>query len=126
MSYNYDRTKQAGSVPSLNQVFADWLKTLCGMLGAKAIPANLKSDKLEVSGSGRNYAEASARGYSLGDLEAVTTISTTIMFQPIVVKAYVSYKDVSMSRQAEQEFSMAYDEDPSKMASEIARWLKDR
>lgn len=126
MSYNYDRSKQAGSVPSFNHVVADWLKTLCGMLGAKAIPANLKADKLTVSGSGPSYAEASARGYSLSDLEAETTISTTIMFQPIVVKAHVFYKDASMSRQAEQEFSMAYDGDPSKMAADIARWLKDR
>lgn len=127
-SYSYDRSKSAAknSPSPLNVVFGDWLKGLCTMLADKAIPKNLKADEVSVHSSGRNYAEVTARGYSLGDLEAVTTISTTLMFQPIVVRAYAFYKDVNMSRQAEQEFSIAYDEDPLKLAQEIERWLKDR
>lgn len=127
MNYSYDRSKVGAAGPApLNEVFAMWLKTLCSMLARKAIPDSLKADKIDVNSSGRNYAEVAARGYSRGDLEAVTTLSATIMFQPIVVKVYASYKDVSMSRQAEQEFSIAFDESPAKLAQDIERWLKDR
>ncbi len=127
MTYSYDRSKTAAADPApLNEVFATWLKTLCAMLAVKAVPASLKADKISVNSSGRNYAEVDAKGYSRGDLEASTTLSATLMFQPIVVKVYATYRDVSMSRQAEQEFSIAYDESPTKLAQDIERWLKDR
>lgn len=125
MSYDYNRTsKTAAKVDPLKKVMNDWLESVAKEIG-KALPSNLTSEGSKTRLGQTIYAEVQAKGYSKSDLECSLSIGMTIDNTPFRVRAFASYKDAMMSRNAEQEFSVAYDEDPTKIAQDVARWLQN-
>jgi hypothetical protein len=128
MSYDYDRTKTAGRTPTLSKLLSAWLGRVANQIGAE-VPKGLQADGLRVSGGvGDNFALLTANGYSRSDMEATTTVSLTVDYQPFRLRAFAEYKDVMMgaNRGAEQEFTLDAKENPVKLAKEIGRWLADR
>lgn len=127
MGYSYDRTKKAARVPTLTAMLSKWLEAVANAV-AKEIPTGLKVDSIRVNANQRNFALLEAKGYSRSDFEATTSVSFTVDYSPFRLRAFAEYRDVMMGtgRGAEEEFTLQADEDPTKLAKDIARWLANR
>lgn len=125
-NYSYDWTlRTAASVPSLKEVLGNWLTDVAKAVGA-ALPAHLKTDGLKVNpGAGPSYAGLTAKGYNRSDLETLVEIDFTVDNQPFRLRAFVSFKDPMMTKKSDQEFTLFYDDDVSKLIANINRWLND-